>query len=82
MEDLSDAKEAWQHLRSWISGFRRNSRNRPRGEDHYYDPQDRENYQRILLLHSRRRTLRQDVQPSSPPPDLSFSVRQRLFFPC
>ena len=62
MSNLEDSKTAFLQLSGWIQGFRKNSRNREPGQDHFVDPQERAAYQQLYALHSRRRSR----DPSAP----------------
>ena len=47
-----EAMTAFQNLSTWIKGFRKNSRNRPRGQDHFVDPQERASFQELHAIHA------------------------------
>ena len=43
---------AFRALEDWIGGFRRNSRNRTKGIDYFYEPLERSAYQDLHALHN------------------------------
>ena len=45
-----DAITAFQMLKEWIEGFRRNARARPKGVDHFFDPQERCAYDDLFAV--------------------------------
>ena len=82
-QDLSnprDAVSAFKALSSWIKGFRKNSKFRPKGQDHFYDPEERVRFQdlfaKIAKLRSASPARRPQVRPSRPrrPSPLSGDV--------
>ena len=59
--DLSDPDEAayaFVALQEWITGFRKNSRNREPGQDHFVDPAERASYGQLYAVHARHPALR------------------------
>ena len=50
--DPEDARIAWRGLSEWISGFRRNSRNRQKGQDFFKSPEERVRYERLHAIMS------------------------------
>ena len=84
LEDPEEAIPAFDALAEWIKGFRKNSRNRPKGQDHFYDPTERAAFQELYakiaairmipsLDEKERRTPPRPTQPTSkevtPPPE-------------
>ena len=69
-EDPEDALEAYQALLAWITGFRKNSKRREKGQDHFYSPVEREAFQRVHSLHSGHAPGR----PAPPPPSMVSKV--------
>ena len=64
--DPSDAAIAFDHLRHWIYGFSRNSRNRERGQDYFADQREKQEFQRLTKVFRRA--------PSVPPRDRRSSI--------
>lgn len=56
LDNPRDSKMALDYLKSWIGGFRKNSRSRPRGQSHFFDEQERLEYQELLARHGGRRS--------------------------
>ena len=56
-EDISNepdtAVSSFKNLEEWISGFRRNSRHRRPGVDHFYDSNERRRYEVLFARHAR-----------------------------
>ena len=52
-----DAVAAFQMLKEWVEGFRRNARARPRGVDHFFDPQERIAYDDLYAVHANLRLI-------------------------
>ena len=59
LDNPDDAVTAFLQLKSWIEGFRRNSKNRPPGSDHFYDPQERALYDDVFAIHANLRIISQ-----------------------
>ena len=51
LDMLDDAQLAFGALDRWVTGFRRNSRNRQPGESHFVDPEERRNFERLYARH-------------------------------
>ena len=63
IENPSDAVPAFQMLKSWIEGYRRNSKARPPGCDFFFDPQERSSYEDLFAVHANLRIIaRMDSQ--------------------
>ena len=48
--DSEDAIRALDLLSDWIRGFRKNSKGRPAGQDHFYDPREKIQLQELHAL--------------------------------
>ena len=49
-DDPEDAIVAFDALTAWIRGFRRNSKGRPAGQDYFYDPHERAQFQELHAM--------------------------------
>ena len=52
LDDPDDAHQAYLGLYKWILGFRKNSRNRNKGQDHFADQNERSRFEAIHARHS------------------------------
>ena len=52
LDNPDDAVIAWEGLKEWIRGFRKNSRHRTNGEDHFYDKDERIMFEETHALHA------------------------------
>ena len=59
IDNPEDAVPAFQLLKAWIEGFRRNAKTRPRGVDHFFDPHEREAYEDLFAVHANLRIITQ-----------------------
>ena len=59
IDSPEEAIPAFQQLKAWIEGFRRNARSRPKGIDHFYDPNEREAYDDLFAVHANLRIISQ-----------------------
>ena len=66
LDEPEDAQHAYFGLYKWILGFRKNSRNRQRGQDHFANPDERSRFEAIHARHASSITPR-DRDSSSPP---------------
>ena len=51
MENYAEAKVSMDYLKQWIGGFRKNSKSRTKGQSHFWDEQERLEYQDLLIMH-------------------------------
>ena len=59
--DFSDpdaAAHAFAALTKWIDGFRKNSKNRSKGQDYFVDSTERAAYEQLFSVHARHPALR------------------------
>ena len=68
-----EAMSAFHNLSTWIKGFRKNSRNRPRGQDHFFDSKERIEFQELHAIHANLQWIAasDSSQPSQRPPMVS-----------
>ena len=52
-----DAVAAFQLIKEWVEGFRRNARARPRGVDHFFSPEERSAYDDLFAVHANLRLI-------------------------
>ena len=51
-DEPEDAVRAFKALKYWIYGFRKNSRHRPKGQDHFYSQDERDAFQELNAMHA------------------------------
>ena len=69
-----DAMAAFDALSEWIAGFRKNSRKRPPGQDYFYSPREKSDFQDLFALHANLRECRRIEEESSTSLDLQVSM--------
>ena len=52
LDEPQEAMRAFDALKEWIIGFRKNSRHRPKGMDHFYSKEERDAYQKLNAIHT------------------------------
>ena len=52
LDEPQEAMRAFDSLKAWIVGFRKNSRNRLKGMDHFYSREERDAYQELNVIHT------------------------------
>ena len=67
-----DAIEAFEGLSKWIGGFRKNSRHREKGQDHFFEPLERDAFEQLHALHASHPPFRRRGA-STPGPSISVS---------
>ena len=75
LSDPEDAILAFNTLSKWIKGFRKNSRNRPKGQDHFLCPRERAQFEELFAMISNIKAIpkldqreRQSRPPRRSPP--------------
>ena len=58
-----DALVAFDALARWIKGFRKNSKHRPKGQSHFFDVQERTDFQDLHAIIANLREIRSQDQP-------------------
>ena len=52
LDHPDDANIAFKTLKKWIWGFRKNSRNRPKGLSHFYSEKEKADFQDLNAMHT------------------------------
>ena len=52
LDHPDEAVEAFKILKVWVHGFRKNSRKRPKGMDHFHSQQERDDFQELNAIHT------------------------------
>ena len=80
--DPEDSLDAWKGLFEWVTGFRRNSRNRPKGQDFFARPEERSTFERWhAIMHVGSPPASQQTPPPSQAVAPAVSIFKILSFP-
>ena len=74
IDAVDGAMRAFEALKEWITGFRKNSRHRVKGTDYFFDHNEREAFQDLHALHTNLKIAAKldDPQVDPPPSGVSF----------